>query len=209
MKFEQAYKAMQEGEKVRRKGWKCNPNYWFIENDTIKMCCFSESVVNSCFNEYSIKDTLADDWEIVEDKDKKKLWRPKENEKYFCIEEYIQGVGSDVNGKWNIDDFRFNMGNYFKTKKEAEHMLEKLKVIHELQKFAYENNEEGIEWGNKKQEKWYLCICCDGTEVLAGYDAYNHCIPFNVYFSSDKIAHKAIKTIGEDRIKKYYFGIEE
>lgn len=32
---------------------------------------------------------------------------------------------------------------------------------------------------------------------------------FNIYFTSLEIAQEAIKTIGEDRIKKYYFDIED
>ena len=38
-------------------------------------------------------------------------------------------------------------------------------------------------------------------------------IPFkecgNVYFPSKEIAQKAIDTVGEERIKKYYFGVED
>lgn len=30
-----------------------------------------------------------------------------------------------------------------------------------------------------------------------------------MYFDSEEIAKKAIETIGEDRIKKYYFGVNE
>ena len=33
--------------------------------------------------------------------------------------------------------------------------------------------------------------------------------PSNIYFTSKKIAKEAIETIGEERIKKYYFGVNE
>lgn len=82
-------------------------------------------------------------------------------------------------------------------------MVEKLKVIRELKKFAYENNEEEIDW-NVSQKKYMLiydkgiCVC---WTVLKQ-------IPFNIYFTSMDIAWEAVKTIGEERIKKYYFDVE-
>ncbi len=38
---------------------------------------------------------------------------------------------------------------------------------------------------------------------------YFKVVPFNVYFTSSEVANKAIETIGEDRIKKYYFDVED
>ena len=36
-----------------------------------------------------------------------------------------------------------------------------------------------------------------------------HGSPFNIYFASEKAIHDAIDSIGEERIKKYYFDIED
>ena len=48
---------------------------------------------------------------------------------------------------------------------------------------------------------------------IKSIDIFHTCswiyIPFNIYFTSEEIAEKAIETIGEDRIKKYYFGVNE
>ena len=199
MNLKEAYEKMREGKKVKRKGR--------------SMCCVYDSKAGRiCTGDgvavtgIAFEAALADDWEIVEEK--KKYWTPKEKEKYFYIEDCM-GVSDDRNVQAPIDYCRFNMGNCFKTKEEAEHMVEKLKVIHELQKFAFENNEKEIDWNDAKQYKQFLIYDIEDKKVCIDYKTYVKNEPFNIYFTSFDIARKAIKTIGEDRIKKYYFDIED
>ena len=108
-----------------------------------------------------------------------------------------------------IDYCRFNIGNFFITNIVAEHILEKLKVIHELQKFAYENNEGEIDWKNFNQCKYYLVYDTKDEDLYVDYTVYCKREPFNIYFTSSKIAKRAIEAVGEDRIKKYYFNVED
>ena len=199
MNLKEAYEKMREGKKVKRKGR--------------SMCCFYDSKAGRiCTGDgvavtgIAFEAALADDWEIVEEK--KKYWTPKEKEKYFYIEDCI-GVSDDRNVQAPIDYCRFNIGNCFKTKEEAEHILEKLKVIHELQKFAYENNEGEIDWKNFNQCKYYLVYDTEDEELYVDYAVYCKGEPFNIYFTSSKIAKRAIEAVGEDRIKKYYFNVED
>ena len=199
MNLKEAYEKMREGKKVRRKGR--------------SMCCVYDSKENKIYTGDGLAVTgiafeaaLADDWEIVEEK--KKYWTPKEKEKYFYIEDCM-GVSDDRNVQAPIDYCRFNIGNFFKTKIEAEHMLEKLKVIHELQKFAYENNEGEIDWKNFNQCKYYLVYDTKDEDLYVDYSIQCESEPFNIYFTSFDIAKKAIEAVGEDRIKKYYFNVEE
>lgn len=199
MNLKEAYEKMQEGKKVKRKGR--------------SMCCFYDSKENKIYTGDGVAVTgiafeaaLADDWEIVEEK--KKYWTPKEKEKYFYIEDCM-GVSDDRNVQAPIDYCRFNIGNFFKTKIEAEHILEKLKVIHELQKFAYENNEGEIDWKNFNQCKYYLVYDTKDEDLYVDYSIQCESEPFDIYFTSSKIAKRAIEEIGEDRIKKYYFNVED
>lgn len=199
MNLKEAYEKMREGKKVKRKGR--------------SMCCVYDSKAGRICTGDGIAVTgiafeaaLADDWEIVEEK--KKYWTPKEKEKYFYIEDCM-GVSDDRNVQAPIDYCRFNIGNFFKTKIEAEHILEKLKVIHELQKFAYENNEGEIDWKNFNQCKYYLVYDTKDEDLYVDYSIQCESEPFNIYFTSSKIAKKAIEAVGEDRIKKYYFNVEE
>ena len=115
----------------------------------------------------------------------------------------------DRNVQAPIDYCRFNIGNCFKTKEEAEHILEKLKVIHELQKFAYENNEEEIDWKNFNQCKYKIFYDAEDGDLYVDYSVQCESEPFNIYFTSFKVAKKAIEAVGEDRIKKYYFNVED
>ena len=199
MNLKEAYEKMQEGKKVKRKGR--------------SMCCFYDSKAGRiCTGDgvavtgIAFEAALADDWEIVEEK--KKYWTPKEKEKYFYIEDCM-GVSDDRNVQAPIDYCRFNIGNFFKTKIEAEHILEKLKVIHELQKFAYENNEGEIDWKNFNQCKYYLVYDTKDEDLYVDYSIQCESEPFNIYFTSSKIAKRAIEAVGEDRIKKYYFNVED
>ena len=78
MNFKEAYKAMQEGKKVKRKSWKKNE---FIDFNYIDKFLFT-----------SIENALAEDWEVVEEekKEKKKYWELKKEEKYYYIIHFKQ-----------------------------------------------------------------------------------------------------------------------
>lgn len=204
MNFKEAYEKMQEGKKVRRKDWL---GYWFIEDGKVKIYLKDGNIKFNNFTQETIANTLAEDWEVVEEP-KSKDWKPKKGDKYY----YINDAGSIFNYDCRediSDEAHLNIGNYFKTEEDAKHMVEKLKVIHELQKFAYENNEKEIDWNNKTQYKYYLVYATEDEELYVDYAVYCKRELLNIYFTSSDIARKAIKTIGENRIKKYYFDIEE
>ena len=135
----------------------------------------------------------------------------KKGDKYYYISNtvFIFHCAYNEDNEEFIDKANISIGNCFKTEEEAKHMVEKLKVIHELQKFAYENNEKEIDWNDAKQYKQFLIYDIEDKKVCVDYKTYVKSEPFNIYFTSFDIARKAIKTIGEDRIKKYYFDIEE
>lgn len=204
MNFKEAYEKMQEGKKVRRKDWL---GYWFIEDGKVKIYLKDGNIKFNNFTQETIANTLAEDWEVVEEP-KIKDWEPKKGDKYYYINDagfiFNYDCREDISDKAHL-----NIGNCFKTEEEAKHMVEKLKVIHELQKFAYENNEKEIDWNDAKQYKYYLVYDTEDEELYVDYAVYCKREPLNIYFTSLDIAKEAIKTIGENRIKKYYFDIEE
>lgn len=207
MNFKEAYEKMQEGKKVRRKDWL---GYWFIEDDKVKIYLKDGNIKFNNFTQETIANTLAEDWEVVEEP-KSKDWKPKKGDKYYYISNtgFIFYCAYNEDNEEFIDKANISMGNCFKTEEEAKHIVEKLKVIHELQKFAYENNEKEIDWNGAKQYKHFLRYDVDDKEIYIDSSIYYKSEPFNIYFTSFDIAKKAIKAIGEDRIKKYYFDIEE
>ena len=160
------------------------------------------------FDSINIKDLLANDWEVIETKKEKTWWKPKVGESYWSIRPW-SGAVRTCYYDYKVDGFAVSMGLCFQTEEQAEFMVKKLKVIHELEKFAFENNEKEIDWNDVNQTKYYLGMF-QSDKIIAVFSTYKWCYTtFNIYFTSKEIAKKAIETIGEDRIKKYYFDINE
>lgn len=208
MKFEEALKNLKEGKKIRRKN---NCGWYGFNNGTLLRYDLSSSRIGELVrgnDSFSLADVLADDWEVIGGK--KQWWEPKKDEKYYII----CGDGSIDYTNYDGDDADIRLmaiGNCFQTEKQADFMVEKLKVIHELEKFAYENNTEEIDWNDTNQAKYCLVEVCGDQ----GKNYIKICstfmlkeLPFNIYFISEEIGRKAIETIGEERILKYYFGVD-
>lgn len=207
MDFKTAIEFMKKGKKVRRKDWKdiwyaisssgyfilrCTPNFYNKNQTDTKIVDLSVT---------DIEDILADDWEIIQEEEEKKWWKPEKRTQYYVI--HGDGNVERICYTNNPSDNRaILMGNCFRTEEEAKFMAEKLKVIHELEKFAYENNEE-IDCDNSNKVKYF--IIHDHVRRTINIGKGWECIPFNIYFTSEEVAKKAIETIGEERIKKYYF----
>lgn len=197
MDFKEAYQKMLEGKKVKRKGR--------------SLCCFYNSNENKFCTGDGVPITgivfeaaLADDWEVVVEKNKIKVWEPSLGDLYY----YINSNGDIKFSYYNTRSIdKRCIGNFFKTDEEAEHMVEKLKVIKELRDFALEHNDEEIDWVDNEQDKWEISYKDSNVEPIC--NNYYRAQTFNIYFTSLEIAQEAIKTIGEDRIKKYYFDIED
>lgn len=68
------------------------------------------------------------------------MWKPEDREKYY----YIDGYSCATEDSWEgleVDIDRFDIGNAFKTREEAEIALERARVKAELQKYALEHND--------------------------------------------------------------------
>lgn len=125
---------------------------------------------------------------------------PKRGDKYHFIE---------ANGRidwfqWDESSFGLraqDLGNIYKTDEEAQFVREKLKVEAELRKFSRpfkegENRNWFILWNTYEQDveiDWAASLVRQGT----------------IYFESKEKVQQAISTVGEERIKKYLFGVED
>ena len=136
---------------------------------------------------------------------RKKVWKPALNEEFYILD----SSGNVDKGLWAgdvIDEATYNIGNCYKTEAEAEFMAEKFKVIAELRHFAVEHNRSGT--GQKNEGSWgerrYIMLDYESNQIFtdAHYGSVAHA---DIYFSSKKIAEEAIKAIGEERLKEYYF----
>ena len=98
---------------------------------------------------------------------------------------------------------RLSIGNYFKSEEEAEFEVERLKVLAEMKKFA---ESEDRKWDGFN-EHWYPYY-----EFEDGFIMYNYKLTSksnDIYFESAEKAQECVKTIGEDRIRKFYIGVKE
>lgn len=137
---------------------------------------------------------------------KRKVRFPERGEEYYYLES-TNDVGYDLWTNNTSNNLRLNMGNIFKTKKEAEFAAEKQKVIVELQRYAIEHNERDIDWNDGNEHK-YNIIYEHNFNRLRIFSTFNRQYIGQIYFTSVEIAKNAIREIGEDRIKKYLFGVE-
>ncbi len=119
-----------------------------------------------------------------------KVWKPKEQE--FCYFIDIEGEVRRV--QWFKDQFdeqRYNFGNCFRTEEEAELHRDRLQLYTDMKRFAEQNNGE-FEDG----KRWYIYL--DNVENSIEVDCYySFVVPFDVYFSSQEIADKAVELFGE------------
>lgn len=98
----------------------------------------------------------------------------------------------------------FAIGNHFKTRKEAEFQVERLKVLAEMKRIVAKDDE--VAWDANKVH-WFICYNIRKSEIDVQY--YIFYKQDDIYFASEERAYECINTIGEERLKKYYFQVKE
>lgn len=142
-----------------------------------------------------LKERIAE----LEEQAKREQEFPQYGDEYW----YVYSTGKVSISEWSgfgIEKAMLEIGNVFKTKEQAEFEVEKLKVLVELRKYSrpFESMEDNfsivLDTSNGSLDIWCrLYSNCQGT----------------IYFESEDKAQKAIETVGEERIKKYIFGVED
>lgn len=122
--------------------------------------------------------------------------KPTYGEDYWFVR-YDNEVVSNIWYDDFIDEARYTIGNVFRTKEEAEFRAEQLKVEAELRRFSRPFDE------NKNN---FQLIYSHLSHKVA-IDSCTYILLTNMHFPSEEIAQKAIETVDEERIKKYYFGV--
>lgn len=137
----------------------------------------------------------------VEKKEKEnKRWRAECEEGYWAVTDY--GIPDwSYNYNRDMDSFRYDTHNYFKSEEEARRYAKVLETERQLKKFADEHNGE-ISWSNNSSAKRYLFYDYS-TQSICTRSVWTLKEPRVIYFSSKEIAEQAIDTIGEDKIKEY------
>lgn len=156
------------------------------------------SEIESKYGEYLVdEDKLK---ELLVKPEPKTVWDLKDGDKYYFISHY----GKVKRITWNDDEFdlrRREYGNAFLTREEAEFELEYLKCEAIMLKYGRRTFKYG--------EYNYFIVIFDNRMII------DTCFNFfinqqgNIYFDTEELAKKAIDEIGEERLKKYVFRVEE
>lgn len=124
---------------------------------------------------------------------------PEYGDIYWCIDEEgiiytntFEGIQADRN--------ILEIGNVFRTKEQAEFAVEKLKVEAELRNLS-------DSWDLEKTQ-YTFSFNWEVEEFEIEYPDYNQ-YPDSYYFDSVDSLEQALETVGEGRIKKYIFGVED
>ena len=143
----------------------------------------------------ALKERIAE----VEEQIKREQPFPREDDEYWYMNENGD-VLRDEWGDFGYEKSMLTIGNVFQTENEAEFTVEKLKVEAELRKFS-----RPFECGENNH---IICIGSNGNRLFTIGRLVDH-YQGAIYFESRDKAQQAIKSVGEERIKKYIFGVED
>ena len=127
---------------------------------------------------------------------------PKIGDTYF----FVDGDGDVMDSQWDsnlFDASRMNIGNVYRTVTEAEHEIDRRKVLTELRRLA-KASWAGIklDWTDAAQYKWQIRFAHDAADG-GKFGAINwYAIQYQgaVAFATQEAAQAAIETIGADRL---------
>ena len=154
-----------------------------------------------------LKKIIEDNWEDIKEliigkaeaeQKPKNIWdlKKEDGEKYYVL--WTDGHIDTNDFISYLDERKRDIGNAFLTKEEAKFERERRKIEAVMKKYS-----RPFEKGKRN---YYIYYDYSRDKILIDiYYSVSDGIP---YFESEKIAQKAIDEIGEDRLKKYCFGVE-
>lgn len=204
MKFTEILETLKKGERVTREKWEkpsdsCAIDFIMYDQKKDKCEFYRDGKYYDEFV-WVYEDIIAEDWKIYEEPNQ--VWKPKRNEEYYFVTS-CGNVGYDDFNCY-IDENRVNFKNAFRTEEEASKILEKIKIIKQLQELSNVNFNDDY-----PQSKFVIYYNTEKQQIRIDEHRYSREIPFNVYFATKEDCQKAIDTIGEDNLKKYYFDIKD
>lgn len=125
-----------------------------------------------------------------------KQFKPTIGDEYW----FVNTVGGTSLVEWEYDDFDKNVyeiGNTYRTKEEAEFVVERIRTETELRKFSKPFERGGSNY-------YILSDMYDNALTISNMGFYR--CQGTIYFESEEKAEEAIRMVGEKRIEKYIFG---
>ena len=129
-------------------------------------------------------------------------WKAQKNKRYYCFDSCGE-IQEDCDNCY-VDTARYEFGNYFETKEEAENVVEKIKIYTQLKDLALKLNKgEKINWDNSMQNKYYIGFNpLDNTLMRMHTNTLQNI--GQTYCLDGNFLVKAIKEIGEENLKKLF-----
>ena len=130
----------------------------------------------------------------------KTVWDLKDGNGYS----YINTISNIYYDTWNGDAWDLRVrenGNLFLTKEEAEFELERRKCEAIMLKY-------GRRTFKPRDINYIIQFDNDDKQVFVDFWRLNQ-FQGTIYFDTEELAQKAINEIGEERLKKYVFRVEE
>lgn len=138
--------------------------------------------------------------ELLVNPEPKTVWDLKDGDKYYLISHY----GKVERITWNDDEFdlrRREYGNAFLTREEAEFELEYLKCESIMLKY-------GRRTFKPTDINYIIQFDNDDKQAFVDFWRLNQ-FQGSIYFDTEELAQTAMNEIGEERLKKYVFRVEE
>ena len=132
----------------------------------------------------------------------KSVWELTEEDMYYCIHNYGD-ISQYLFDSDTDKDIRY-LGNAFLTEEEAYHELERRKCEAILLKYGTRD----IRSLDDDTNKYYIIFDNSVDKIIFPCCNYMQ-NQGTIYFESKELAQKAIKEVGEDRLKKYVFNVKE
>lgn len=123
---------------------------------------------------------------------------PQQDNTYW----YVSMRGNIFTSQWEgfpSEVAMLKFGNIFRTEDQAKFAVEKLKVEAELRKFSRPFERGG--------NNYYILSDMYDNDLTISNMGFYRC-QGTIYFESEEKAEEAIRMVGEERIKKYIFGVE-
>ena len=133
----------------------------------------------------------------------KSVWDLKEGDEYYYID-YYEEIKSVFNECCDEDLSIIEIGNAFLTREEAEFEVVRRKCEAILLKYG---TRDMMSLANYLTDKFYIIYNNYDNLIEIESKQFTH-TQGTIYFKSKELAQKAIKEVGEDRLKKYVFNVK-
>lgn len=143
--------------------------------------------------------------EVVE-KPKHKRWRAEKGAEYFVFDENCLICMVRDYGNW-FDDRRWSLGNYYRTREEAQIVLDKRLALQRIKDYCLDNFGEFVpDWENPNESKFFIQYLYSSKKLGVNVDWADKSLG-GIYLSSNKRARQLIRDMKDDLL--IVFGIQK